>query len=78
VVQTRELNFNYNRTLKMIFKGAATTVIAHAASNPFREAYDRLCGQGARPNLTSLSMDEGLDGPGLRRPRSGASLWASR
>jgi hypothetical protein len=56
VAQTRGLNFNYNRTLKMIFKGAATTVIAHAAPNPFREAYDRLCGQGTRPNLAKVTV----------------------
>jgi transposase len=56
VAQTRGLNFNFNRTLKMIFKGAATTVIAHAGANPFREAYDRLCGAGTKPNLAKVTV----------------------
>ncbi len=54
--QTRGLNTRRNRTLKMIFKGAATTVIAHAKPNAFREAYDRLCSQGTKPNLAKLTV----------------------
>jgi len=34
VAQSRGLKFNHNRTPKAIFKGAATTVIAHAGSTP--------------------------------------------
>lgn len=56
VAQTRGLNLNYNRTLKMIFKGAATTVIAHAGPNPLREAYERLCEQGTKPNLAKVTV----------------------
>jgi transposase len=56
VAQTRGLNFNFNRTLKMIFKGAATTVIAHAGPTPFREAYERLCEQGTKPNLAKVTV----------------------
>jgi len=56
VAQTRGLNVNYNHQLKMIFKGAATTVIMHAAPGPFREAYDRLCEQGTKPNLAKLTV----------------------
>ena len=56
VAQPRGLNVNYNRTLKMIFKGAATTVIAHGGANPFREAYERLCEQGTKPNLAKLTV----------------------
>lgn len=50
VAQTRGLNFTYNRTLKIIFKGAATTVIAHAGPNPFRAAYEWRYAQGTKPN----------------------------
>ena len=53
--QTRGLNKNRNRHLKMIFKGAATTVI-QAAPNPFRDAYDRLCEQGTKPNLAKVTV----------------------
>lgn len=53
---TRGLNRNFNRTLKGIFKGAATTVIAHQTDNPFRTAYDRLCDQGRKPNLAKVTV----------------------
>jgi len=56
VAMTRGLNHNHNHTLKTIFKGAATTVIAHARPNPLREAYDRLCEQGTKPNLAKLTV----------------------
>jgi hypothetical protein len=42
--------------LKGIFKGAATTVIAHAAPGPFRAAYDRLLEQGTKPNLAKVTV----------------------
>ncbi|MGH9360499.1 MAG: hypothetical protein ACRD2T_01175, partial [Thermoanaerobaculia bacterium] len=56
VPQTRGLNRNYNRTLKLIFKGAATTVISHARPSPLREAYERLCAEGTKPNLAKLTV----------------------
>jgi transposase len=56
VPQTRGLNFNHNRMLKALFKGAATTVIAHAGPNPLREHYDRLCAQGTKPNLAKVTV----------------------
>jgi transposase len=56
VVQTRGLNFNHNPMLKSIFKGAATTVLAHAASNPLRESYDRQLENGTKPNLAKLTV----------------------
>jgi transposase len=56
VVQTRGLNFNHNRMLKAIFKGAATTVIAHCGSNPLREGYDRQLENGTKPNLAKLTV----------------------
>ena len=56
VEQTRGLNFNFNRTLKRIFKGAATTVISHQSANSFRAAYDRLCAEGTKPNLAKVTV----------------------
>lgn len=56
VRQTRGLSFSHNRRLKAIFKGAATTVIAHAGRNPLREAYDRMLEQGTKPNLAKLTV----------------------
>ena len=56
VVQTRGLNFNHNRMAKAIFKGAATTVIAHCGPNPLRHGYDRLLENGTKPNLAKLTV----------------------
>jgi len=56
VIQTRGLSFNHNRMLKMIFKGAATTVIAHSGSNPLRSGYDRQLDNGTKPNLAKLTV----------------------
>lgn len=56
VRQTRGLNFNHNRMLKSIFKGAATTVIAHSGPSPLRAHYDRLLEAGTKPNLAKLTV----------------------
>jgi transposase len=56
VALTRGLNLNHNHPLKAIFKGAATTVISHARPNPMREAYERLCAQGTKPNLAKVTV----------------------
>ena len=56
VTQTRGLNFNHNRVLKAIFKGAATSVIAHMGPNPLREGYDRMLANGTKPNLAKLTV----------------------
>ena len=56
MAQTRGLSFSHNRTLKAIFKGAATTVIAHSGPNPLRENYDRLLTHGTKPNLAKLTI----------------------
>jgi transposase len=56
VNQTRGLNFNHNRMLKAIFKGAAITVIAQRHSNPLRGDYDRLLDNGTKPNLAKLTV----------------------
>jgi hypothetical protein len=60
VAQTRGLNFNHNHLLKAIFKGAATTVIAHSGSNPLREGYDRQLENGTKPNLAKLTVARNL------------------
>jgi transposase len=67
---TRGLNRNFNRALKGIFKGAATTVIAHASSSPFRAAYDRLCEQGTKPNLAKVTVARKLAAAAL-------AMWKS-
>jgi transposase len=56
VLQTRGLNFNHNPMLKALFKGAATTVIAHAGPNPLREGYDRQCAEGTKPSLAKVTV----------------------
>ena len=56
VPQTRGLNFNHNRTLKAIFKGAATTVIAHMGPNPLKTGYERRLAGGTKPNLAKLTV----------------------
>jgi len=56
VLQTRGLNWNYNHLLKAIFKGAATTVLAHRGANPLREGYDRQLENGTKPNLAKLTV----------------------
>jgi transposase len=55
VKQTRGLNWNHNRLLKHVFKGAATTVIAHHQS-PMCETYDRQLKEGIKPNLAKLTI----------------------
>jgi transposase len=56
VAQTRGLNFNHNPGLKAIFKGAATTVIAHSGPNPLRANYNRLLENATKPNLAKLTV----------------------
>ncbi len=57
VQQTRGLNRNHNRTLKQIFKGAATTVIIRAdRKDPLYQHYQRLLDGGTKPNLAKLSI----------------------
>lgn len=56
VRQTRGLSFSHNRQLKWIFKGAATTVIAHSDANPLRDHYDALLAGGTKPNLAKLTI----------------------
>lgn len=56
VEQTRGLNPEYNRLLKSIFKGAATTVIHQSKPNPLRVHYERLLENGTKPNLAKVTI----------------------
>jgi transposase len=48
----RGLNHNYNRPLKMVFKGAAKT----AASGPWKSHFDAMVAHGARESLALLTL----------------------
>ena len=54
--QTRGLNRNFNRTLKRVFKGAATTVIGPGEDEPVYRHYLRLLEGGTKPNLAKLTI----------------------
>ena len=56
VQQTRGLNKNFNRTLKVIFKGAAITVIGQRRDTPLYDHYQRLLDGGTKPNLARLTI----------------------
>jgi transposase len=53
---TRGLNWNFNRTLKQVFKGAATTVITHHQGSPLHRDYERQVAAGTQPNLAKLTL----------------------
>jgi len=55
--QTRGLNRNFNRPLKSIFKGAATTIIGRAnKDDPLYQHYQQLLDGGTKPNLAKLTI----------------------
>jgi transposase len=56
VQQTRGLNYNHNRLLKNVFKGAATTVIQQHPDDPLHRDYERLLAAGTKPNLAKLTL----------------------
>ncbi len=56
VQQTRGLNRNFNRPLKGVFKGAATTVIGRAQDEPLYRHYVSLLDGGTKPNLAKLTI----------------------
>ena len=57
VTQTRGLTRRYNRMLKQIFKGAATTIIGRARlDDPLFQHYQRLLDGGTKPNLAKLTI----------------------
>lgn len=55
-VKTRGLNHCFNRTLKYVFKGAATTVITKYPGSPLGQRYHRLLQAGTKPNLGKLTL----------------------
>ena len=55
VLRTRGLNRACNRSLKTLFKGAATSVL-HARPSPLRDKYERLLAAGTKPNLAKLTI----------------------
>ncbi len=54
--RTRGLNYNHNRQLKVIFKGAATTVINQLPEEPLHADYQKLLARGTKPNLAKLTL----------------------
>jgi transposase len=56
VPQTRGLSRQYNRVLKSIFKGAATTVVTQRKKDPIHARYERLLDGGTKPTLAKLSL----------------------
>jgi transposase len=54
-VKTRGLNHNFNRTLKEVFKGAATTVITKR-QKPLYDDYVWMLEQGTKPPLAKLTI----------------------
>ena len=56
VRKTRGLNRNFNRQVKAIFKGAATTVITKLPDNPLAHDYQRLLRGKVKPSLAKLTI----------------------
>ena len=56
VKSTRGLNLNCNRTLKQVFKGAATTVIRQLHDAPLYKDYERMIAGGTKPNLAKVTL----------------------
>jgi transposase len=79
VQQTRGLNRNFNRTLKRVFKGAATTVIGRAAEDqPLYRHYQSLLDGGTKPNLAKLTIARQIASIVLALWRSGATYDPER
>ena len=71
VQQTRGLTRSFNRTLKMVFKGAATTVISRRKDDPLFRHYTRLLDNGTKPNLARLTIARQIASIAL-------SLWRNK
>jgi hypothetical protein len=54
--KTRGLNRCFNRTLRYVFKGAATTVITKLPGSPLQQRYAKLLDAGTKPNLAKLTL----------------------
>jgi transposase len=70
-MQTRGLNRNFNRKLKDVFKGAATTVIQHRDDEPLYRHYQSLLDGGTKPNLAKLTVARQIASITLSMWRSG-------
>jgi len=70
-LQTRGLNRNFNRRLKDVFKGAATTVIQHRDDEPLYRHYQSLLDGGTKPNLAKLTIARQIASITLSMWRSG-------
>lgn len=70
-MQTRGLNRNYNRVLKDIFKGAATTMIQLKRDDPVYHHYCSLLDDGTKPNLAKLTIARQIASITLSLWRSG-------
>lgn len=72
VQKTRGLNPTHNHTLKNIFKGAATTVVAQLGeSEPLHQDYQRRLAAGTKPNLAKLTIARKIAAIAL-------SMWKSK
>jgi len=69
--QTRGLNRNFNRVLKEIFKGAATTVIQRGDDDPLYHHYRALLDGGTKPTLAKLTIARQIASITLSLWRSG-------
>ena len=78
VQQTRGLNRNFNHTLKRVFKGAATTVIRGSEDEPLYRHYERLLGDGTKPNLAKLTIARQIASISLALWRSGEAYDPTR
>jgi len=50
------LNLNFNRMLKDVFKGAATTVLQQGGEEPLYSEYQRQTLGGAKPDLAKVTL----------------------
>jgi hypothetical protein len=53
---TRGLNLNFNRMLKDVFKGAATTVLMQGGEEPLYLEYKRQTEGGTKPDLAKVTL----------------------
>jgi transposase len=56
VQQTRGLNQNHNRLLKLVFKGAASSVVQQHRGSALHAHYQRMLAAGTKPNLAKLTL----------------------
>ena len=69
---TRGLNRNHNPTLKMVFKGAATSAIANPG--PLRELYQATLARGVKEDLAKVTLARKIAAVVLRLWKRG-ELW---